>query len=869
MNEPNVAEISKSENALVGRLLTQYRGLAGVYDEFKDSSGAIRPSWSQLYSHFGRLTEGELSRRIAQAERQMDLDGVAFNPYDVDGDVARPWRFDPIPMVLAEAEWQTVALGLSQRAMLADLVLLDLLGPQTLLHERVLPPELLFGNPRYFPACHGLVPRPTRHLNLYAADLARGPSGSWWVTAERTRSPFGLGYILENRLVTSRIAPDAFEACCVQRLAPFFMQLQATLGESANRFRENPRVAIWSRGPQSRAYFEDAFLARYLGYTLVEGDDLAVRDGKVMLKTLGGLLPVEVLFRRVEDHNCDPSELASDSTHGVSGLLEVIRSGNVSVTNSLGSALVESPMLQAFLPQVCRHLLNQDLRIPSVATWWCGHPQSLSHVLENFDKLVIRPAYREKNDVPLIPSHMTSEAKQELRDRIIAAPASFVGQEQIVRSTAPVWDNEVVSPWSLALRTFLVSKGDEYSCLPGALARVSPVPEALLHDMTSGEKSQDVWIVSDKPVDMVSLLNVTSSPILLRRGGSELPSRAADNLFWLGRNIERAEQLARLARCALEQATSQEASAIAIDRLIHACRELKQLQNPQSVGKDPGIVPRSFAIDLVHGLLNIDSPYSLKRVVLAAEQTALKVRDRISIDNIRIISDLRSLFDVDVSIDEVAATDLVTVLDEAIVKLVALSGLAHESMTRTLGWRFLDMGRRIERAYQCAVSIGHFLPLQSNKLDWSRSLEFCLLIHDSYMTYRNRYLARMEMAAVLDLLITDDTNPRSIHYQLRRIIEHVDDLPRSRAMAVKSQEQKLVLSLLNSVQLQDVFELTALDGRGELSDLHKALARLTESLPKLSDAVTAKFLIHAGFQRHYAASPVLPSSSLDQPTTDL
>ncbi|MEZ6138646.1 MAG: circularly permuted type 2 ATP-grasp protein [Pirellulaceae bacterium] len=862
MSESILAEDSKINNAqLLSETLGKYRGLNGRYDEAVTDDGTVRPGWDLLFAKLRDLSRDEVQRRLIGAQRQIHIDGVAFNPHDSEQGASRPWSLDPVPMVIRRREWSTVEAGLQQRARLSDLILLDLLGPQTLLHERVLPPEVLFSHPRYFPAFHSLVPRPRRHLQLYAADLARSPDGSWWVTGDRTRSPFGLGYVLENRIITSRMLPAAFEHCNVERLAPFFITMQNTLRELAHRFRENPRIAIWSKGPKSRAYFEDAFLARYLGYTLVEGGDLAVRENKVMIKTLGGLLPVEVLLRRVEDHDADPAELIGDSVNGVSGLLEVIRSGQVAVANSIGSSLSESPMLLAFLPAVCRHLLSEELKLPSIATWWCGQPVALNHVLKNFDELVIRYAFRRDDEAPFLPRQMSVDSRADLIAEIKARPEQFVAQANVVRSTAPVWNGNAVEPWSLAIRTYLIAEGENYTALSGGLARVAPQPDVLLHNMTSGEKSQDVWVLADEPVAPVSLLNVTRSTLELARGGAELPSRAADNLFWLGRNLERTEQICRLARVALQHATRQEGAQLALTQLIAACRKAKQLPSLGTSGADaiPAADSRPFSAQLVSGLLDLGNIYSLRNVARTAENSAVKVRDRIAIDYFRIVSEMRSLLDVELSSGEVAATELSGVLDTAIIQLSALSGLANESMTRTLGWRFLDLGRRIERAYQTAAILGQLLPLRPEP-DNNRSLEFCLEIHDSYMTYRNRYLANMQLNAVLDLLLTDETNPRSIMFQLQSILEHVDRLPRRETQASLSAEQRAALTLHNTVRLSDITNLADTDRHGELTALHKLLGKLSEQLPRLSDAISARFLIHAGFQRHFAADPNLRSS---------
>lgn len=831
-------------------LLDGYQPVIGRFDEAVDESGHLRAHWRKFADSIAGLGPTELQRRLTQAQRQIAEDGITFNPHDVSGTTTRPWVLDPVPLLIEHDEWEHLARGLEQRAQLADLILLDLFGPQTLLQERVLPPDVLFGNPRYYPAYQSLMPNPKRHLHLFAVDLARVPDGRWMVTSERSRTPFGLGYALENRLITSRMLPVPFRNCQVRRMAPFFMTFRETLREMAQQYRENPRIVIWTKGPQSRAYFEDAFLARYLGYTLVEGGDLAVRDNRVTLKTLGGLLPVEVLYRRIEDHTADPVELDESSFGGVAGLLEVIRSGRVALANSLGSAIVESPIMLSFLPGICRSLMGQDLILPSVSTWWCGAEDSRRFVLANLDKLLIRYAYRVGDEPPMQPERMSKLERQALVERISASPASYVAQERITRSTAPVWQNGKLQPWSLAMRTYLVAKQDGYEALPGGLARVNANESVLELTMTAGEQSQDVWVLSKTPVEKVTLLGLISSDLQLKRSGAELPSRAADNLFWLGRYVERAEQQARLARTTLQSLTSEDISQSA-DALLATCVEtgLIRLADVTPASESTGLDVR-----LSSSMFDPKLSTSFRSTIEGVARIAGMVRDRIALDSLRVITKLEEISRIAIGTNDVAAYDVVHVLDNAVTLLVAFAGLASESMTRTQGWRFLDLGRRIERSLQIATCVRTLLPLKPGGRDETNALEALLLVNDSIMTYRSRYLASLQVPIVLDLLITDDTNPRSLVHQLATIASHVDRLPRDDVQAGLAAEQRVALAIHNSVRLADVFELAQTDGKGERQAMHKLLARVGEQLPKLSDAVSNRFLIHAGQLRHFGAA---------------
>lgn len=838
-----------AESTVPAGLFQSYQPVPNVYDEMFSAAGQCRQHGQRMLDELTRLGTTELDRRFRQAEKLVQDDGVTFNTFDEAGESSRPWNLDIVPAMFSRRDFKQLDDALVQRATLLEKVLDDLLGPQKLLREKVIPAEILLGHPGFHRAYHNLQPSNRRRLTVYAADLARSPDGRWWVTGDRVRSPSGLGFILENRIVTSRVLPGVFRAARPRRLAPFFVRLRETLREMAPRYRENPRTVVLSRGADSPTYFEDVYLARYLGYTLAEGGDLATRNGRVMLKTLGGLLPVEVILRRVSDDDCDPVELNSASLTGVSGLVDVVRNDEVVVANALGSRLAETPALVPFLPAACRKLLGEELRLPSAATWWCGQATALTYVLENLDKLVIRSAFRVNDAPPIEASLLTQAARGELIQKLKARPSEYVAQERIVRSTVPVWLGTTIEPWHSAFRFFLTADGDSFQTLPGGLARASPDRLSLDRSMAAGERAQDVWIESDGPEEPVSLLRSSDVPLVLQRSGNDLPSRDAENLFWLGRMVERADGAARALRTFLQQVTGDQDDETNIVQitLLRTLAALGQIEPGLAVDGLKSALPE-LDESVPASVFSKQESLSLKSTMDGVARLVNTVRDRLSIDAWQTLNQLHSDWNPSSSkLKKMDSTSLLQLVQRVINAIAQFGGLASEGMTRTQVWRFLELGRRIERVWHTATILQSSLVevVDPEPLILEAVLQSC----DSIMTYRGRYLSTLQAEAVIDLLTTDDTNPRSLIFQLNRIQTHVSKLP-SAGLAVLGPDERLALSLYNSVRLAEPHSLAQSEDNHRRS-LDRLMQRLLDQIPKLSNAISQRYLIHAGLPRQF------------------
>lgn len=847
------SEASAAKKAAPRGLLAEYPHEDSAFDELMDKDGVVRPHYAKWLSALETLNVTELSRRSEMAKLLIQEQGVTYHVYTDPRGTERPWELDVIPFLVAPDEWQTIETGLKQRARLLNSILADCYGPQDLIRSRWLSPALVFAQPDFLRPLHSARSEPRTLLNIYAADLGRSPDGRWWVISDRTQIPTGAGYALANRLVTSRVMPESFRDSRIHRLAGYFRAMQNMLTQIAPRKMDNPRVVMLTPGPHNETYFEQTYLARYLGYMLVEGQDLTVRDNFVFLKTLSGLERVDVILRRVDDDFCDPLELRNDSMLGVPGLVEAIRASNVTVANALGSGLVQSPAFMAFLTGLCQHLLGEDLKLPSVATWWCGQKTAQQHVLANLDKLIVKPAFRSRTSFAN-PGKSPAQAERDaLRRHIEFDPDLFVAQERMKLSTAPCWDGNAVVPRPITLRVYVVANGEDYHVMPGGLTRVSPGAEGHSVSLQLGGTSKDTWVASETPVEDVTLLRAPAQTVEIRRTGNNLPSRLADNFFWLGRYSERADETARLLRSALRR-FSPERNAGATPLLAPL------LQSLHAQGQLPGILEKSdvrqnaeaLEAELLAAMFDPDRSGSLRDSMEHLHRLAIQVRDRTSNDMWRVLNQLHARFAIPTSSLVMLAGDAAGVLNQALIGLAAFHGLARENMTRAQAWRFLDMGLRIERSvYLCTLLDS---TLNSPDAENPSVLEAVLEVADSSITFRSRYNLLPHVPAVFDLVLLDDKNPRSVLFQIAQLGQHFEHLPREREGSSGS-GKSILRECLERLNKLDARELTPPRERWKQSKVGQAIKETLRDLPRLSDAIAASYFAHSETSRTGQGNP--------------
>ena len=788
----------------VNRLVSGYRTLPGVSDEMFLTDGSIRPVWTPLLNALAQMSGEEIDARTARADQYLRDSGVYYRQYGPDDVSERDWPLSHVPVLISGEEWSQISAGLVQRADLLERVVADLYGPGRLVSEGHLPAELVANNPEWLRPLVGIQPRLGHFLHFLAFDIGRGPMGRWWVLGDRTQAPSGAGFALENRIATTRVFNELYAQTGVQRLAGFFRIFRdALLGLRQN---DGSRVGILTPGPLNDTYYEHAYIARYLGFNLLEGEDLTVRNGELMVRTVAGLKPISVLWRRLDAAWADPLELDEASRLGTPGLLDAIRSGSVTMVNALGSGILETRAFLAFLPRISEALLGEPLLMPNIATWWCGQQREREHVKANAQAMSIGNAYAtrllfDQDDVSAIGGTFDREMHESLMAWIEHGAGQLVGQEAVNLSTTPVLEDGMLTPRPMSLRVFMARTPDGWRVMPGGYARIGHSGSSLALTMQRGGSAADVWVVNPGPAEKETMLS-TPAQSFVRQQPGVLPSRAADNLFWLGRYVERFEYSIRLLRAynlRLDDAPSHDTPLLAY---------LADYLANRDCDPEDGI------------------PVGLSAMLASATTAAGHVRDRFSMDGWMALADL-SRTTAKMRQTAQPGGDAAQAMRVLLRKISGFSGLVHENMYRLTGWRFLSIGRALERAASLTSLLAHF----ADKKAPDGALDLAIEVADSAMTHRRRYTVATARDTVIDLLGLDPLNPRSIIYQLNEITEHVRQLPGSEEHRQLSPLQRGLLQATSGLALQTPEGL----GSNDLNSLGGEIA-------ELSDLISAKYL---------------------------
>jgi uncharacterized circularly permuted ATP-grasp superfamily protein/uncharacterized alpha-E superfamily protein len=772
-------------------------------------------AWAAMLEEIVTVSGDDLAHARERVQHQSEDIGTGFR---IAGETEeRPWPLSPVPLLIDSEEWAQIATGIVQRAELLEHVVADLYGPAKLVEKGLIPAALVSGSPHFLRPMVGLEPEGGRHLSFVAFDLGRGPTGEWRVLADHLRAPAGAGYALENRLAISRAFGGLQARLNIERHAPFFAAFRAGLAAACRR--AEPRIGLLTPGRYSISYAEQAHLARYLGFLFVEGADLAALEDKLYVRTIGGLKRIDALWHRIDPRLLDPLAFDSHSQIGVPGLIDVMAAGNTVVANAPGVGVPESAAFAAFLPRICARETGRDLLIPNIATWWCGQERACATVIEDFDNLLIGPAFGVQplgldGLRPRPGAEITGEARARLRADMALRPQDYVGQEIVRLSTMPVVTEAGLVPRPFTLRVFAARGGDgAWTVMPGGFARIGAEPDVRASVMGEGTWSADVAIHGSAPVDAVSLLPPADT-VHIRRNPGTLPSRVADNFFWLGRYLERGEALLNIIRVMLGNSIDADAGgalgAETVGRLV-------ALVVNGGAATKPASLKRADLLQFARTALEGEDTHSVRAINRSARGIGKGSRDRLAADFVRLL--------------DAPYPTRGGMLDRAGSlqrRYAALAGLSAEHMGRTAAWRFHDLGRRIERALTMARAVPAFGMAGMGVDDLSTLLDLA----DSQISYRQRYLTGMARVPVVDLVALDPGNPRSLAYQIERIVEHLNALPVLGDDGMAEDQQAQANALLAGVLTASAVRLS-----------EPVLRGVERRLYALSDAIARRYFL--------------------------
>jgi len=787
--------------------------LSGGPDEMVSGRGEIRPHWRGVVGVIGSLGRAAVAERGQRLARAMLEEGVASILPGAAGGGA--WRLDPVPLPLDAQEFEALAAGIVQRARLLDAVLADAYGAQALLAEGLLPAPLVFGSPAFVRAARRGLSAPHRPLlHLYAADLLRGADGGWAVLQDRTAMASGLGQLRENRRLLATAMPEAMRTLLPRGIAPFFDLWQEALSRLAPRHKPDPAVALLSPGTADPHWFEHVVLSRELGCALVEPGDLTVRGGALYLKTLVGLQPVDVVLSRLDATRLDPLDQPdSDAAAGVPGLLDAARHGALTLLNAPGAALAEMPALPAFLPALCERLLGEALRLPSLPTHWlrAGAPPP-----------------------PLPPGHAAWAFRPAGDGAAAEGWAPLAGDQAAIAlpplPMAPALEDAGLDPAALVLRLFAVSDGAGWQVMPGGLARLVAGGMKLTGRLPGAGWCKDVWVPADPGEAIIGPAAQTAPPLPIRRTPAAIPSRVADNLFWLGRYVERLDRGARLLRATIARLRR---GGLSPRELAELTALTLCLREAALVGEEARVSAGSLTP--LAGALMRDARPALQDLQRRIGGLIEAVRDRLTADMHATFTQTLRAAEEALSPPQPDLQDLGRALIPSLRFANAVAGVAAENMVRGGARLFLELGRRMERAQAVAGEVAVALDGPPARIE--AGLRLVLELCDSVITYRSRYLGVLQPAPALDLVLADGANPRGLAFQLQAIAGALGEVSADAEDPGAAEAARLLALAEGFIPRL----LHARDQAAEAALLPPELRRMAQDLGTLSDVVTRRY----------------------------
>ena len=839
-------------------LISNYKKLISSYDEVLDNNGQIKPYWQSFFNTIEELGLEELENRNQELINKLKENGVTYNVYESMNGMNRPWILDPIPFIIHQTEWDYIEKGLKQRARLLDLIYQDLYGPQLLIKNFIIPSELVFDNSGFLYPCIDIKQKVKNQLITCAFDIARGPDGKMWVLDNRTQSPSGSGYAIENRSVLSKVIPEFHKHTYRSRISPYFNHIQQTV---ASLGTNNPNIVFLTPGPGNETYFEHAYLASYLGYTLVQGSDLLVRDGYVWLKSIDELVRIDVIIKRVDDEWCDPLELRSDSLLGVPGLLQVIRLGNVSVINPPGVSALENHGLMAFMENACKFLLDEPLLMNSIATWWCGQEKELQHVLDNLPKLIIKKANRKQGFKSIYGRTLDKQQLDELRNMLLATPKDFVAQEEVSLSTTPSFVNGKIEPRYAAMRTFLISDGEDYKVMQGGLTRSSAMKDKFVISSQFGGLSKDTWIVSDNPIlnhENFSVITTGHNTL-----SQSLTSRNAENLFWVGRMYERSLILTYFIRNLIdryiENMNDVEKQPAYFIVLLNALTHLTQTY-PGFLDEENEALLNEPTPELLNLIFDRKRNGSIACDIQSLLTSINQVNDRWNNGTRKIIyrleDSLSTIFNDNANYNLNKAAKI---LDKLYIRLFAFNGNAIETLPKDHGYHLFEIGKTTERILSLVSLLRTSFSFKNTTEDEYLLMEAILENNYLLVSYRSIYKSQLSLNTVLSMIFLDNNLPNTLSYLLDNLTYSLHKLPKSAQANRLNMVEKIALEALTKIKLVNTEELIKVDLETDFrNEFDIVLKDVYELISSVSSGLSSLYFNHSVLQSSFTENTGKP-----------
>ncbi|WP_445738620.1 circularly permuted type 2 ATP-grasp protein [Mariniflexile sp.] len=834
------------KNILFKNYFSDYKN----YDEVLKSNMSINPNWEKVLNNLTQMGTETLISKQNEMDWLMDENGVTYNVYNDPKGMHRAWELNIVPFIIHQKEWETVEKGIKQRAELLNLILKDIYGKRELIKNGIIPPEVIYAHRGFLRQCDQIQYKTAKNLLIHSADLARGPDGRMWVVNDRTQAPSGMGYALENRYSTSRILPSIFKDINVKQPSGFFYDFNQMLIEAAPQNKENPTIVILTPGPLNETYFEHAYMSSFLGYPLVNGNDLVVRNGKLWMKSLKELKQVDVILRRVDDVFMDPLELREDSYLGVAGLLDVVRQQNVTIVNPIGSGVLENSGLIPFMNAICKYFFKDDLILPQIASWWCGQEKERNHVLDNLSSLVVKRIDRSNRESIFFCEFLNATQIEKLKKEIQSSPYSFVAQEKISFSTAPDFVKDTLEPRKVMCRTFAIAKKDSYKVMPGGLVRVAAERENLFVSNQRGGVSKDFWIVTDEQQTNIQNYAWNNSSKTAIANINDLPSNTAENLFWSGRYLGRALVTARFIRTVLNrmgnvQYNERKSDSESLEILFQSLTNITSTF-PGFVGEGSEDLLKNPLKEIISLIVDRDRVGSFAQTMSSFNNSYYSLRNLWSKDMWRVFDTIQKLWEKFQEDKNYTISTLTKLLDRIITRLIAFMGLIEESILVEQGLLLYFIGLQTEQAMMNIAKCRSLLAINYNEQTQYEILESLLTSHESLNIYRYSYRSYLNIENVINLVLLDKDFPKSLCYQLRRVQKDIDRLPHSEVTG-KATECQIFISEANfrirSLNSESLLELDE-DGvvRQRLDDV---LAELSDLLHETSMAISDTYFNHA------------------------